>query len=307
MILAGCDNPKSLESFTPEMASFSNEFDFDPLRGPVKDFSQTLMSENGEVAKQVTGTLSQEGCFDTLELHDLENNTGLALVLDANYYRDAQTLEKGAVTGKCQLAALPSAGVTWETDDNGFVVSATGKEMKVEYRYDSEGYPLGKTTINSQNTLSVTAKPSADPRKSWITRQSAGWMIDRSATSHRAANMMRTRTLLTAGLLSSMRALSRQCPTITPLKIVSITTKPGAVRFSVTTAPRLLRGGFQERRTGRFMFIQILLLEDTHADGVTVFAVNEELMNQLAFYPKPEFTVDVNRFSFSLSTIKYNL
>ncbi|MDI5303951.1 hypothetical protein MJN76_33280, partial [Salmonella enterica subsp. enterica serovar Anatum] len=41
----------------------------------------------------------------------------------------------------------------------------------------------------------------------------------------------------------------------------------------VTAAPRLLRGGFQERRTGRFMFIQILLLEDTHADGVTVFAV----------------------------------
>lgn len=133
MILAGCDNPKSLESFTPEMASFSNEFDFDPLRGPVKDFSQTLMSENG---------------------------------LDANYYRDAQTLEKKVqLQGKCQLAALPSAGVTWETDDNGFVVSATGKEMKVEYRYDSEGYPLGKTTINSQNTLSVTAKPSADPRK----------------------------------------------------------------------------------------------------------------------------------------------
>lgn len=35
------------------------------------------------------------------------------------------------------------------------------------------------------------------------------------------------------------------------------------------------------------MFIQILLLEDTHADGVTVFAVNEELMNQLAFYLNP--------------------
>ncbi|QUJ05116.1 hypothetical protein KCP78_06255 [Salmonella enterica subsp. enterica] len=44
--------------------------------------------------------------------------------------------------------------------------------------------------------------------------------------------MTRTNLLLTAGLLSSMRALSRQCPTITPLKIVSITTKPGAVRFS---------------------------------------------------------------------------
>ncbi len=114
MILAGCDNPKSLESFTPEMASFSNEFDFDPLRGPVKDFSQTLMSENGEVAKQVTGTLSQEGCFDTLELHDLENNTGLALVLDANYYRDAQTLEKSAVTGE-----VPAGGVAFGGRDLG--------------------------------------------------------------------------------------------------------------------------------------------------------------------------------------------
>ncbi len=96
------------------MASFSNEFDFDPLRGPVKDFSQTLMSENGEVAKQVTGTLSQEGCFDTLELHDLENNTGLALVLDANYYRDAQTLEK-----RCSYREVPAGGVAFGGRDLG--------------------------------------------------------------------------------------------------------------------------------------------------------------------------------------------
>jgi hypothetical protein len=44
-ILAGCDDNKGPVSFTPEMASFSNEFDFDPLRGPVKDFSQTLLNE----------------------------------------------------------------------------------------------------------------------------------------------------------------------------------------------------------------------------------------------------------------------
>lgn len=29
VVLAGCDNAKGLDSFTPEMASFSNEFDFD--------------------------------------------------------------------------------------------------------------------------------------------------------------------------------------------------------------------------------------------------------------------------------------
>lgn len=29
VVLVGCDNAKGLVSFTPEMASFSNEFDFD--------------------------------------------------------------------------------------------------------------------------------------------------------------------------------------------------------------------------------------------------------------------------------------
>ncbi|HEM8553883.1 TPA: YnfC family lipoprotein [Citrobacter koseri] len=166
VLLVGCDNATVLVSFTPEMASFSNEFDFDPLRGPVKDFSQTLMNDKGEVTKRISGTLSQEGCFDTLELHDLENNTGLALVLDANYYRDAETMEKRVrLQGKCQLTELPSAGVVWDTDDNGFVVSATGRETKVQYRYDAEGYPLGKTTISKDKTLSIDAKPSADPLK----------------------------------------------------------------------------------------------------------------------------------------------
>ncbi len=164
--LVGCDNAKGPVSFTPEMASFSNEFDFDPLRGPVKDFSQTLLNDKGEVSKRVAGTLSQEGCFDSLELHDIENNTGLALVLDANFYLDAQTREKRLRTqGKCQLAEFPSAGVTWDTDEKGFVVTAHGKDLQVNYRYDAEGYPLGKSTTSKDMHLSVEAKPSADKRK----------------------------------------------------------------------------------------------------------------------------------------------
>ena len=61
IFLTGCDRTEVTLSFTPEMASFSNEFDFDPLRGPVKDFTQTLMDEQGEVTKRVSGTLSEEG------------------------------------------------------------------------------------------------------------------------------------------------------------------------------------------------------------------------------------------------------
>lgn len=164
--LVGCDDASAPHAYTPEMASFSNEFDFDPLRGPVKDFSQTLMNEKGEVSRRVSGSLSAEGCFDQLELHDLENNSDVSLVLDANYYLDAQTREKRLrLQGKCQLAALPAAGVEWATDDNGFVITARSKDSQVSYRYDDEGYPLGKSTVSKDDKLSVEATPSTDKRK----------------------------------------------------------------------------------------------------------------------------------------------
>ncbi|ENT2204222.1 YnfC family lipoprotein, partial [Escherichia coli] len=60
---------------------------------------------------------------------------------------------------------LPSAGVSWETDDNGFVIKASSKQMQMEYRYDDQGYPLGKTTKSNDKTLSVSATPSTDPIK----------------------------------------------------------------------------------------------------------------------------------------------
>ncbi|SUW64158.1 lipoprotein [Buttiauxella agrestis] len=164
--IAGCDNQNSTLSYTPEMASFSNEFDFDPLRGPVKDFSQTLINEKGEVIKRVVGLVSEEGCFNELEFHDLENNTGATLVLDANYYLDSVSRERRVkLQGKCQLAELPGAAVTYVTDDNGFVVAAHGEGTAITYQYDAQGYPLGKTTTAKTDTLAITAKAGNDDKK----------------------------------------------------------------------------------------------------------------------------------------------
>ncbi|HEY3986881.1 YnfC family lipoprotein [Cedecea sp.] len=164
--LAGCDNSQSPQAYSPEMASFSNEFDFDPMRGPVKDFSQTLMNAQGQVLKRVSGVLSEEGCFDSLEFHDLENNSGAALALDANYYVDAISREKRVrLQGKCQLAELPAAGISYDTDDNDFVTTAKGKDVLVTYRYDSEGYPLGKITKSKDSELAIVAKAGVDKKK----------------------------------------------------------------------------------------------------------------------------------------------
>lgn len=96
----------------------------------------------------------------------LYSGGGAALVLDANYYLDAQSHEKRLrVQGKCQLAEMPSAGVSWETDEHGFVVTARGKESTATYRYDREGYPLGKTTTAKGERFTVASTPSSDPRK----------------------------------------------------------------------------------------------------------------------------------------------
>ncbi|WP_297204079.1 YnfC family lipoprotein [uncultured Pluralibacter sp.] len=166
LLLTGCDNNSAPAAFTPEMASFSNEFDFDPLRGPVKDFSQTLMNEKGEVTKRVSARISEEGCFDLLDLHDVQNSTGATLLLDANYYVDADTQQKKILLqGKCQLAGMENIGLTWETDDKGFIVVARGKGVAVSYRYDAEGYPLGKTSTSGADTLDIVSLPSKDARK----------------------------------------------------------------------------------------------------------------------------------------------
>lgn len=165
-VLSACDNDSGPVALTPEMASFSNEFDFDPLRGPVKDFSQTLMNEKGEVTKQISARMSEEGCFDLLDLHDLEKNSGATLALDANYYLDATSRQKRILLqGKCQLASIPTAAIRWDTDDNGFVVAAHGKDLEVKYQYDAQGYPLRKTSVSGENKLVIASAPSKDKYK----------------------------------------------------------------------------------------------------------------------------------------------
>jgi hypothetical protein len=92
-------------------------------------------------------------------------------VLDANYYLDAKPRKAPAFAGQMSAGGNALGGVTWETDDNGFVVTARGKESTATYRYDREGYPLGKTTIAKGEQFTVASTPSSDPRKKWTTPQ----------------------------------------------------------------------------------------------------------------------------------------
>lgn len=44
------------------------------------------------------------------------------------------------------------------------------------------------------------------------------------------------------------------------------------------------------------MLGQILVLEQAHTDGIAIFTVNKEFVDQFTFHHKSELAVDVDRF-----------
>lgn len=145
LCLVGCDDGNSRSDiWSPQMASFASEFDFDPLRGPVRDFSETVIDSQGETVRHVSARLSRDGCFDSLEFHDLNNDRHASLQRQADMLVDA---DSGALRvllqGHCQLGALPSESIDYRQDRRGFVTSAHGPRLTIQYRYDEQGYPLG--------------------------------------------------------------------------------------------------------------------------------------------------------------------
>lgn len=58
----------------------------------------------------------------------------------------------------------------------------------------------------------------------------------------------------------------------------------------------LLCGRLQESLTRCFVLCQILMLEYTHANGITILTINKKLMHQFTFNRKAKLAVNVNRF-----------
>ncbi len=148
------------------MASFSNEFEFDPLRGPVKDFSQTLLDEHDVVVKKVSAQLSRGRVFRSADPGRCgEQNRRHAAAGRQLLRRRAHPREAAAPAGQVSAGGDACRRGELETDDNGFIISARGKETTATYRYDSDGYPLGKTTTAKEERFTVASTPSKDPRK----------------------------------------------------------------------------------------------------------------------------------------------
>jgi hypothetical protein len=163
--LSACDEKGAPQAFTPEMASFSNEFEFDPLRGPVKAFSQTLYDEHDQVVKWVKGRLSSEGCLTCWHLR-----IGRIKPARRWCWTPTTTWMRKATKSACVCRAnvswrkCPRRGSPGKPMITG-LSSPLAAKSTATYRYDREGYPLGKTTIAKGEQFTVASTPSSDPRK----------------------------------------------------------------------------------------------------------------------------------------------
>lgn len=185
LLAEGCDNASPQTHYSPEMASFANEFDFDPLSGPVKSFTQTVLTSAGIAERRVIARLSRQGCFESLALENYGDETQAILVLDGNFYRDAHDNEPRIRTqGTCQLGAIPATGLTYTTDNADYVVGASAPEVEIAYQYDKDGFPFGRTVRHEQDTVIIHSKPlkNAQGKLDYQSRQSLNGIIVTEAT-----------------------------------------------------------------------------------------------------------------------------
>jgi hypothetical protein len=167
LFAVGCDDGHSRsDDWSPQMSSFANEFNFDPLRGPVRAFSETVVDQNGETVRHVSARLSREGCFNSLEFHDLQNDSNASLQRQEDMMVDADSgVLRVLLQGHCQLGSLPDASVDYRQDRRGFVTSVQGPQVAIHYRYDEEGYPLGNIARENGERTAVRIAAGESGRK----------------------------------------------------------------------------------------------------------------------------------------------
>ncbi|BDH44917.1 UPF0257 lipoprotein YnfC [Salmonella enterica subsp. enterica serovar Choleraesuis] len=108
LMQAGICHAQTVPPFSPIMSSFSNELDFDALRGHVRRFEQTLYDQNQLPLMVARGEFDAGGCLTRYQRVDNVNQQQITLVRDESN-RALVALENPAqqihLTDKCQIAS----------------------------------------------------------------------------------------------------------------------------------------------------------------------------------------------------------
>lgn len=164
------------EPFNPAMASFSNELEFDALRGPVKSFEQALYDDQDNAVMLAKGEFDRQGCLTHYEKLDAVNNGKIKLERNVqnntlvSLYDNSRVIQ---LNDRCQVVGADNSGDASKEyiyDGRGFLVKVKGRKdawVYKEYFYTAEGMPKSIVYYGDENDFLITTEPKKKLSESW--------------------------------------------------------------------------------------------------------------------------------------------
>lgn len=152
---------------SPIMASFSNELDFDALRGEIQHFEQTLYDQNQLPLMVASGEFDSQGCLTRYQRTDNVTQKQLTLVRDDSHKRliSQQSPQRQIVlTDDCRIAATTGSddiNREYIYRDNLLVKVKDARDGYVykEYFYTPQAMPRIVVWYNDDSDVLMLTEP----------------------------------------------------------------------------------------------------------------------------------------------------
>ena len=164
------------EPFNPIMASFSNELEFDALRGRVKSFEQALYNNSDTPVMYARGEFDPQGCLMSYEKIDGVNSGKIKLTRNTASNTLISAYDRQRVihlNARCEVTKTDdNAGVVKDYiyDKNGFLVKVKGHKdawVYKEYFYTPEGMPKSVVYYGDEKDFLIITEPKKALNDRW--------------------------------------------------------------------------------------------------------------------------------------------
>ncbi|AFJ46130.1 YnfC family lipoprotein [Shimwellia blattae] len=164
------------EPFSPVMASFSNELEFDALRGKVKSFEQALYDSGDTPVMLARGEFDTRGCLMRYEKIDGVNNGKIKLTRNVADNTLISAYDKQRVihlNDRCEVVSTDAKGddaKDYIYDARGFLVKVKGHKdawVYKEYFYTPEGMPKSVVYYGDEKDFLIITEPKKKLSEQW--------------------------------------------------------------------------------------------------------------------------------------------
>ena len=148
---------KAEEFYIPVIYNLSTLYDFNPVKGNIKDLYSVGHKENGEETYRIKISATKDRCINSIELNNRDANMTISLTRDGRHL-------KGTKNGlpyllqldeHCNIVSSNDNGhmITYTTYPNGLLKSVIFLDQKISTHFYDEGFNLIKTEFYMSNMI----------------------------------------------------------------------------------------------------------------------------------------------------------